>query len=74
MRRKYMRVSYNKMWKLLIDRKMTKADIRRMTNLSSCTMTRLNRDEPVSLTVMLKIAEVLNADISDLCEFVSSEV
>ncbi len=69
-----MRVSYNKMWKLLIDRKMTKADIRRMTNLSSCTMTRLNRDEPVSLTVMLKIAEVLNADISDLCEFVSSEV
>lgn len=69
-----MRVSYNKMWKLLIDKKMTKADIRRMTNLSSCTMTRLNRDEPVSLTVMLKIAEVLNADISDLCEFVSSEV
>lgn len=69
-----MRVCYNKMWKLLIDRKMTKADIRRMTNLSSCTMTRLNRDEPVSLTVMLKIAEVLNADISDLCEFVSSEV
>ncbi len=69
-----MRVSYNKMWKLLIDRKMTKADIRRMTNLSSCTMTRLNRDEPVSLTVMLKIAEALNADISDLCEFVSSEV
>ncbi len=69
-----MRVSYNKMWKLLIDKKMTKADIRRMTNLSSCTMTRLNHDEPVSLTVMLKIAEVLNADISDLCEFVSSEV
>lgn len=69
-----MRVCYNKMWKLLIDRKMTKADIRRMTNLSSCTMTRLNRDEPVSLTVMLKIAEVLHADISDLCEFVSSEV
>lgn len=69
-----MRVSYNKMWKLLIDKKMTKADIRRMTNLSSCTMTRLNHDEPVSLTVMLKIAEILNADISDLCEFVSSEV
>lgn len=69
-----MRVSYNKMWKLLIDKKMTKADIRRMTNLSSCTMTRLNHDEPVSLTVMLKIAEVLNADISDLCEFVSSGV
>ena len=69
-----MRVSYNKMWKLLIDKKMTKADIRRMTNLSSCTMTRLNHDEPVSLTVMLKIAEVLNADISELCEFVSSEV
>ena len=68
-----MAVSYNKLWKLLIDRKMTKADLRRMTNLSSCTMTRLNHDEPVSLTVMLKIAEVLNADISDLCEFIHSE-
>lgn len=68
-----MKVAYNKLWKLLIDRKMTKADLRRMTNLSSCTMTRLNHDEPVSLTVMLKIAEVLNADISDLCEFIHSE-
>lgn len=68
-----MKVTYNKLWKLLIDRKMTKADLRRMTNLSSCTMTRLNHDEPVSLTVMLKIAEVLAVDICDLCEFVSSE-
>lgn len=68
-----MKVSYNKMWKMLIDKKMTKADIRRMTNLSSCTLTRLNHDEPVSLTVMLKIAEVLNADISDLCEFINTE-
>ena len=62
-------VSYNKLWKLLIDKKITSADLRRQTELSSCTMSKLRRDEPVSITVLLKIATVLNCDISDICEF-----
>lgn len=62
-------VSYNKLWKLLIDKKLTSADIRKQTELSSCTMSKLKRDEPVSITVLLKIATVLDCDISDICEF-----
>lgn len=64
-----MQVTYKKLWKLLIDKKMTSSDIRRQTELSSCTMSKLKHDEPVSITVLLKIATVLNCDISDICEF-----
>lgn len=62
-------VSYNKLWKLLIDKKLSSADLRRKTELSSCTMSKLRRDEPVNITVLLRIAEVLNCDISDICGF-----
>lgn len=64
-----MRVTYKKLWKLLIDRNLTSSDIRKQTELSSCTMSKLRHDEPVSITVLLKIATVLNCDISDMCEF-----
>lgn len=64
-----MNVAYKKLWKLLIDRKLTAADIRKETELSSCTMSKLRHDEPVSITVLLKIATMLNCDISDICEF-----
>lgn len=64
-----MRVTYKKLWKLLIDRNLTSSDIRKQTELSSCTMSKLRHDEPVSITVLLKVATVLNCDISDICEF-----
>lgn len=64
-----MQVTYKKLWKLLIDKKMTASDIRKQTDLSSCTMSKLRHDEPVSITVLLKIATVLNCDISEICEF-----
>lgn len=68
-----MKVTYNKFWKLLIDRKITATDIRRQTELSSCTMSKLRHDEPVSITVLLRIATVLNCDISDICEFYAKD-
>lgn len=64
-----MRVTYKKLWKLLIDKNLTSSDIRKMTELSSCTMSKLRHDEPVGITVLLKIADLLNCDISDICEF-----
>lgn len=67
-------VSYNKLWKLLIDKKLTSADLRRKTELSSCTMSKLRHDEPVSITVLLKIGTVLNCDISDICEFENNAI
>lgn len=68
-----LKISYNKLWKLLIDKKMSKADLRKVAEVSPNTMTKLRRDESVSMTVLLKIAEKLNCDISDMCEFIREE-
>ena len=65
-----MRLSYNKLWKLLIDKKMSKAELRRATGISPNTLTKLNRDEEVTLLVLGKICKVLNADIGDIVEYV----
>lgn len=67
-----MAVSYNKLWKLLIDKKMSKAELRRATGISPNTMTKLNRDEEVTLSVLSKICEILNSDIGDIIEYVGT--
>lgn len=69
-----MAISYNKLWKLLIDRKMSKADLRRAAGIAPNTMTKLNRDEEVSMTVLVKICTVLNANIGDVMDLVPNDV
>ena len=64
-----MKISYNKLWKLLIDKKMSKADLRKEAGIAPNTMTRLRRDEEVSLSVLRKICCVVEADIGDIMEF-----
>lgn len=68
-----MKVSYNKLWKLLIDRKMSYADLRKAVEIAPNTMTKMRKDEEVSMSVLLKIASYLVCDISDICEFVKDE-
>ena len=65
-------VSYNKLWKLLVDKKMSKADLRKAANISPNTMTKLRRDEDVSMSVLRKICEYLECDIGDICAFIPS--
>lgn len=65
-----MGVSYNKLWKLLVDKKMSKADLRKAAGIAPNTMTRLRRDEEVSLGVLIKICTVLNANIGDIMDLV----
>ena len=65
-----MAISYNKLWKLLVDKKMSKADLRKAAGIAPNTMTRLRRDEEVTLTVLNKICTTLNVDIGDVMEFV----
>ena len=64
-----MAISYNKLWKLLIDRKMSKVDLRKAAGIAPNTMTRLNRDEQVTLAVLNKICFALGVDIGDIMEF-----
>lgn len=68
-----MALSYNRMWKLLVDKKMSKADLRKAAGIAPNTMTRLRRDEEVTLTVLNKICAVLGADIGDIMEFLPEE-
>lgn len=63
-------VSYNKLWKLLVDKKMSKADLRRAVEISSNTMTKLRRDEEVSISVLKRICEYLECNIGDICDFI----
>ena len=64
-----MAISYNKLWKLLIDKKMSKADLRKAAGIAPNTMTRLRRDEEVTLTVLNKICSTLDVNIGDIMEF-----
>ena len=64
-----MAISYNKLWKLLVDKKMSKADLRKAACIAPNTMTRLRRDEEVTLTVLHKICTTLEVDIGDIMEF-----
>lgn len=65
-----MAISYNKLWKLLVDKKMSKADLRKAAGIAPNTMTRLRRDEEVTLSVLSKICSTLNVDIGDIMEFI----
>ena len=65
-----MAVSYNKLWKLLVDKKMSKSDLRKKAEIAPNTMTKLRRDEEVSLTILCKICKTLNADFGDIVEYV----
>lgn len=65
-----MKVSYNKLWKLLVDRKMSKADLRKAVKMSPNTMTKMRRDQEISMSILLKIGDYLDCDISEIMEFV----
>ena len=63
-----MAVSYNKLWKLLIDKGMTKTDLRKKTDIASSTLSKMNRNELVSLDVLVRICCVLDCELSDIAE------
>ena len=65
-----MSVSYNKLWKLLIDHKMNKSDLGKAAKMSPNTIAKLGKNETVSLDILVRICEVLNCDIGDIVEVV----
>lgn len=62
--------SYNKLWKLLIDKNMNKADLRKLTGLSPNTMARLSKGESVKMDVVGKICEKMNCNICDIVDYI----
>ena len=59
-------IRYNKLWKLLVDKKMSKCDLRKAVGVAPNTLTKLRRDEEVSMTILIRICEYLNCDIGDI--------
>lgn len=67
-----MSVSYNKLWKLLIDKTMNKTELRLAIGASSATLAKLSRDEDVSMDTLSRICETLECNVGDILEFVGN--
>ena len=65
-----MKISYKKLWVMLIQREITKVQLRADVGISAGTMSKLNKGEDVALSVLLRICDYLNCDIGDICEAV----
>ena len=68
-----MRVNYNRLWKLMIDRKLMKKDLITMAGISTNAMAKMGKEENVSTEVLGKICAALNCRIEDIVEFVPEE-
>lgn len=66
-----MKISYKKLWKLLIDRDMTKTDLRKAAGISSSSLAKLGKNENVTTDVLIRICEALNVNLNDIAETVS---
>ena len=65
-----MRVSYKKLWILLVEREISQAAFRKDLNIATGTMTKLRKNEEVALSVLLRICDYLDCNIGDICDAV----
>lgn len=63
-------ISYNRLWKLMIDRHMKRQDLKEQTGISTASIAKLGKDENITTGVLLKICNGLNCDLSDIMELV----
>ena len=68
-----MAVSYDKLWKLLIDKRMNKTELRLKTDMSTSTLAKLSKNEVVSMDVMLRICKVLDCNVGDIMDATHEE-
>lgn len=68
-----MRFSYNKLWKLLIDRGINKKTLREMSGISATSVAKLGKGGNVNTDVLLRICDALNCDVEDIMEFVRED-
>ncbi|WP_449460508.1 helix-turn-helix domain-containing protein [Streptococcus suis] len=68
-----MRVSYNKLWKMLIDKGMNKTDLKNATGISGASIAKLGKGQNITTDVLLKICSTLDCDIEDIMEIIKEE-
>ena len=69
-----MKVSYMKLWHLLLDKQMNKSDLRRATGISTCTVAKMTRGDDVNTSTLTRICEALHCELSDVVELKHEEV
>jgi len=65
-----MTVSYKKLWKLLIDKDLKKTDLHAMSGISWGSINKLTNNETINLSILMRICEVLNCEITEILEFI----
>ena len=68
-----MAVNYNKLWKLLIDKGLTKTQMRLRADISTTTLAKLGKNETVSMDVLLKICKLLDCNVGDIMDVINEE-
>ena len=62
------RISYNKLWKMLIDKEMQKRDLQEAAGISSASIAKLGKGENITTDILIKICDALNCDLDDIME------
>lgn len=68
-----MRVRYDKLWRLMKDNRIKKSELAKSAEISSYTMTKLSRDLPVNMEVMINLCKIFHCDIGDLMEVIEED-
>lgn len=68
-----MRVSYKKLWVLLAEREMSQVKLRKLAGIAPATFTKLRKNQEVALSILMKIAEVLDCDAGDIMSFTKED-
>ncbi len=65
-----MTVSYKKLWVMCAERGMSKAELRKLAGVSPATFTKMRKNQEIALSVLLKIADIMDCDAGDMMEFI----
>ena len=65
-----MRISYKKLWILLVEKEISQATFRKDLNIATGTMTKMRRNEEVAISILIRICEYLDCNIGDICDAV----
>ena len=68
-----MAISYNKLWKQLIDKKISAAELRKKADIAPNTLTRMKKDQEVTMQVLERICKVLGSDFGEIVEYIPDE-
>ncbi len=68
-----MAISYNKLWKQLIDKKISAAELRKKADIAPNTLTRMKKDQEVTMQVLERICRVLDSDFGEIVEYIPDE-